>query len=1576
MPPYVRRLIFLISLVLVGHPQALSAQTATATTLSFLSGGAPVTSVPAGTIITMSAAVTGGASPITGGTIYFCDSIVKNCMLMPTGTAQVVNGAATFKTILSPGTYSFTAIYVPTVGFSTSTSPASTLSITASLPSTATLTSTSSNGGTYSLKVQLTSPTPTAIAPTGTVTINDTTTGTVLGSGSLPRGGVGYITLNQGTQLPGDSRDACSTATGDFNGDGRPDIAIGLGCKSINNGLNTATALQILLNNGDGTFTAGPPVPAAMTNTNVTALTVGDFNNDGTLDLIVADRTAPAGSHLYLLANDGTGAFTASQLSTVCGGPSELVTADFNRDGNLDFAAACGPVNVFLGTGTGSFTQNQTTIGATYGLNGQPKNQFAVADFDQDGYPDIAAIIYDISNPFGSYSGDIFTNAQNGKDFTQTSTTYLRFPLGVIAGDFHGDGNAEIVLFELTFQGVNGITASLNGLQLGIPLPVPTGDTSISTGDFNHDGVTDFAFVASGSIGVALGTSSTPVWTYSSIPITDASDANALTSAVADFNGDDLPDIVASGSDQSVATTYTVSGSSATDLQTTVNVVGSGSHAVSADYSGDAAYAPSTSNTLNLNAGRIATSMTLTASPSSSSIGTQVALTATLQPYSVGSYTTNGDLITFSIGTTILGTAALNNGIAVLNVSNLPIGPNLVYASFPGDTNFSVYVQATTVTVTTIPAPTVSPTSLNIGSVALDSTGSLPVIVTNTATGPLAISSIQASTGFTQTNNCGSSLASLASCTITVSFAPTTTDAATGTLTINTNAATPAITVPLSGKGFVNVTPQLTASPNPAAVGSQVTLTVTVPATSHGYSTNGLSVVFGSLGTATVTNGAAVLNVTSLPVGSNRVTAEFQGGTNFNTVSSNDVTVVITNIKSPLYTPGSINFGTVGIGSSVSQTVTLTNNDTTSPLTIASVQISNGFSMTNHCGASLAVGASCTVTVTFAPTTAATFTGTLTFTTNANTSTSTVSLTGSGVVPVLALAASPTSAPIGVPVTLTASLTPNAAGALTTNGKTVTFSSGSTSLGTETLNNGVAILSLTSLPLGSNSITANFAGDADFAAVTSSPVVATVTAPPAPTVSPASINFGAVHLGFSTTQTVSLTNTSIGPLTIASVVANSGFTQSNNCGSSLAAAASCTITVTFAPTTAGAATGSLSITTNASAPITTVALSGSGVAPVLYLTASPTSTSIGTQVALTATMTPYSNGNLTTNGKTVSFTNGSTTVGTATLNNGTALLNLTNLPIGTNSIVANFAGDANFPPATSGAVVVTVTGPTAPTVSPSSVNFGSIILGNAVSQTVTLTNVAATPLTITAVQASGGFTQTNTCGNLAVSASCTATVTFAPTAAGAASGTLTFTTTAVTSTTTVTLSGTGVAAISPGTGGGSFGTIKPGSTATLPVSFTTAAGVSGTLTTTCMIKMANGSTASNPPTCTASPGTFTVSGGSTVTTTLTVSTTAGSSAALHMPETGVILAGGLLSLLAFFRRRPAIASLLLLLFSFTAMTMITGCAGGGGGSSSGGGGSGGGGTPTPSTTAGAYTVTVTATIGTQTSSVDLPLTIQ
>ena len=199
--------------------------------------------------------------------------------------------------------------------------------------------------------------------------------------------------------------------------------------------------------------------------------------------------------------------------------------------------------------------------------------------------------------------------------------------------------------------------------------------------------------------------------------------------------------------------------------------------------------------------------------------------------------------------------------------------------------------------------------------------------------------------------------------------------------------------------------------------------------------------------------------------------------------------------------PTSLTFPAQAVGTSSSaQSVTLKNTGSAT-LSITSITVSGDFSQTNTCGSSVAVGASCTLSVTFKPTAAGTRTGAVTITDNASPATQTVSLTGTGTGPVVSL-------------------------------------------------------------------------------------------------SPTSLTFPAQRVGTSSSaQSVTLKNTGSAGLTITSITVSGDFSQTNTCGSSVAASASCTLSVTFKPTATGTRTGAVTITDNANPATQTVSLTGTGSSP-------------------------------------------------------------------------------------------------------------------------------------------------------------------------------------------------------------------------------------------------------------------------------------------------------------------------------------------------------------------------------------------
>jgi len=301
--------------------------------------------------------------------------------------------------------------------------------------------------------------------------------------------------------------------------------------------------------------------------------------------------------------------------------------------------------------------------------------------------------------------------------------------------------------------------------------------------------------------------------------------------------------------------------------------------------------------------------------------------------------------------------------------------------------------------------------------------------------------------------------------------------------------------------------------------------------------------------------------------------------------------------------------------SSSPQAVTLQNMGT-APLSISSIVASSGFSETDNCGTSLALGASCTVNVVFSPTSTGTTTGTLTFIDNAAESPQTVYLTGTGIAPAVALA--PTSLSFGNQGITTTSAPQGVA--LTSTGTASLLISSITTTGdfAETNNCGASVpppttctISVTFTPTatGARSGTLTFT---DSAANSPQTVALTGTGiGPAFSLSQTSLTFG-ISQGVGTTSGVlpiALTSTSTAPLLINSITAAGDFAETNNCATPPQTTTTCTISVTFSPTATGARSGTLAILSNVSGPATTVALSGTGV-PGYAMTVDRTSATV------------------------------------------------------------------------------------------------------------------------------------------------------------------------------------------------------------------------------------------------------------------------------------------------------------------------------------------------------------------------------
>ena len=310
------------------------------------------------------------------------------------------------------------------------------------------------------------------------------------------------------------------------------------------------------------------------------------------------------------------------------------------------------------------------------------------------------------------------------------------------------------------------------------------------------------------------------------------------------------------------------------------------------------------------------------------------------------------------------------------------------------------------------PVVSLSTTSLVFGDQEV-STTSAPQAVTlsNTGTGPLAITSIVASGDYAKTNTCGSSVAAGANCQIDVTFTPTAEGSRAGAVTITDDAADSPQTVNLSGTGVATAAPVVSLSTTSLVFGKQVIGTTSDPQAVSLTNTRTATLTLSSITASgdyaqTNTCGSAVaagancqMDVTFTPTAegsrAGAVTITDDAADSPQTVNLSGTGVAAAAPVVSLSTT-SLVFGKQVIGTtSDPQAVSLTNTGTAT-LTLSSITASGDYAQTNDCGTTVAAGASCTISVTFTPTKNGKRTGDIVITDNASDSPQLVTLTGKG----------------------------------------------------------------------------------------------------------------------------------------------------------------------------------------------------------------------------------------------------------------------------------------------------------------------------------------------------------------------------------------------------------------------------------------------------------------------------------------------------------------------------------------------------------------------------------------------------
>jgi uncharacterized repeat protein (TIGR01451 family) len=838
-----------------------------------------------------------------------------------------------------------------------------------------------------------------------------------------------------------------------------------------------------------------------------------------------------------------------------------------------------------------------------------------------------------------------------------------------------------------------------------------------------------------------------------------------------------------------------------------------------------------------------------------------------------------------TISVTTGGVTTLTNSASV--TANEP-DPNLANNSASENT-----------TVVTGPVISLSTMSLVFASQPVGTTSPPQAFsVTNSGNAAVSISGIVATGNFTQTNTCGASLAAGATCFVAITFTPS----GTGTLF------------------------------------GDVSITHAAPGSPHVVQLSGAGVL------------APAISLTSL----------------------------------------SVVFGTQLIQTtSPSQTVTLTNTGS-APLNISSITASAEFAQTNTCGSSVAVGASCTITITFTPVATGIRTGAITITSNAPGSPPVITLTGVGASPNVSISTSLlvfAAQPVGTTSPAqSVTLSNSGASALAISSITLTgdFAQSNT-CGASLAAGSSCVITVTFTPTlagpasGVLTITDNGSGSPRVVGLSGAGVTASLS------LSPSSLTFSAQPTGTTSgAQAATVTNSGGVAVAINSITVTGNFSVTHNCPASLGIGASCTVNVRFAPLATGPLAGTVNIANSTPASPAVINLLGTGVtsSPALALSATqlgfPQTIAGNTSAAQTVTLT--NTGNVTLNFTSITLTGDFTltpaaTCGLALAPGASCEIHVTFAPsaaglLGGSLTITSDAPGSPHVVSLSGAGVAP--GP-AVGLSAVQVSFGAVAQGrSSAPQMVTLSNTGNATLTIVSIVASGDFTATNTCGGtLNAGANCTITITFTPSASGLRAGAITITHNAAGSPHSIALSGSGTSfSLTALAGSPTSMTISAGQAASFSVSLIPTGGFNEQVTITCT---------GTPPlsTCTASPNNFNLS--ASVTVNVVVATTAARAFAPPVPwrtpwpAAPPPLAAWLFMLSAAMalacaaragRRRRLLPATAALLFA----GFLTSCAGGHAVPPP----VGGGGTP-----AGAYPITVTATSASGlASSISLSVTVQ
>ncbi len=380
-----------------------------------------------------------------------------------------------------------------------------------------------------------------------------------------------------------------AVAEGDFNGDGRLDLAVvnqgSVATIASSNGAVRAANIVTITTTSPHGLGAGQTVT-------ISGVSDSSFNGTFTVATVLSTtaftyaQTGPAATSgggtvstgtVSILLGNGDGTFKAHVDFPVGPQPTSVAVGDFNGDGKLDLAVAnqgSNNVSILLGNGDGTF-QTQTTF-----ATGAKPAAIAARDFNGDGKLDLAVVNQD------SNSVSILLGKPDGTFQTHVDFAVGTKPAAIAVGDFNGDGKLDLAVAN---QGDNTVSILLGKpdgtFQTHVDFAVGTKPSAIAVGDFNGDSKLDLAVAnqTDSTVSILLGKGD---GTFSAK--TDFATGNAPAGlAAADFNLDSRLDLVVAN--QSSSTVSILLGNGDGSFGTRLEVAtGSGpSGVIAVDLNGD-----------------------------------------------------------------------------------------------------------------------------------------------------------------------------------------------------------------------------------------------------------------------------------------------------------------------------------------------------------------------------------------------------------------------------------------------------------------------------------------------------------------------------------------------------------------------------------------------------------------------------------------------------------------------------------------------------------------------------------------------------------------------------------------------------------------------------------------------------------------------------------------------------------------------------------------------------------------------------------------------------------------------------